>query len=95
MVLAKEMIYRVGANVHFKREVRDSKCRFETFTNTQVRGYPGNEKSSSPGESHPQALRSGREPLDSSGSYCPAVGRIPICQWANRLGSLFAMRPNQ
>ena len=36
--------------------------------------------------------RSGRELLDSSGSYCPAVGRIPICQWANRLGSLFAMR---
>ena len=39
---------------------------------------------------------SGREPLNSSGSYCPAGGRIPsICQCANNWELRKARRPSQ
>src|SRR5205809_6792817 len=39
------------------------------------------------GISPPGALRSGREPLDSSGSHHPALGSTPRRQWAKRVGS--------
>jgi hypothetical protein len=37
----------------------------------------------------------GREPLGSSGSYCPVAGRIPIRHNSNRFGSRRATRPSQ
>ena len=53
------------------------------FTESPVLTHPTGED---PGVEYPGGISppgphgTGREPLSSSGSYCPAVGRIPICQ---------------
>ena len=56
----------------------------------------GSARGESPGGiAPPGALRTGREPLSSSGSHHPAAGLIPIGQCANSFGSRRATRPNQ
>ncbi len=57
-------------------------------------------RSDSPGEwrrgtSPLRSLRTGLEPLGSSGSHHPAVGLTPICQCGKSPGCLWAILPNQ